>query len=383
LGEVRLSLALSTLIYEWRRYMAAVLALALSGLLLMAMTGMFVGMGKAFTAVIDRSPADIMVISAQSENLNDNPGMPRRLKPSIYMHPEVVAVDERQTGWGRFQNQPGPDGKPKSSGVQVMTIDTVPGSVTIPTDFDDSVRIALEEPYAIAVDQSSLKGLGVKVGDLATFNGKTVKVAATIHGYPNLMQSMVVMSRETFRLLGMSASSDRVGPLMIKVRDPSRAAIVRDQLNAVSDGVYRAWLKPDLAKANETAMMGEQIIGIMLGFVMVLSIIIGIGITSQTLRGAILANIKEFASLRALGVSMRSLRRVVVELSFWVGVVGVSVAILLSMGVGLLASSMGVPMAFPPWLLMIVSGLLIAIALLSGMLSLGMLKKSQPADLLR
>ena len=117
----------------------------------MAMTGMFVGMGKAFTAVIDRSPADIMVISAQSENLNDNPGMPRRLKPSIYMHPEVVAVDERQTGWGRFQNQPGPGGKPKSSGVHVMTLDTVPGSVPIPSDFDDSVRIALEEPYAIAV----------------------------------------------------------------------------------------------------------------------------------------------------------------------------------------------------------------------------------------
>lgn len=363
--------------------MAAVMALALSGLLLIAMTGMFVGMGKAFTAVIDRSPADIMILNAQSENLTDNPGMPRRLKPSIYMHPDVVAVDERQTGGGRFQNIPGPDGKPKVSYVQVMTIDTVPGSVTIPTDFDDSIRIALQEPYTIAVDESALRGMGVKLGDLGTFNGKTVKVAAALHGYPNLMDTMVVMSRETFRLLGMSADSRRVGPLMVKLRDPSRAAIVRDQLNASSDGVYRAWLKRDLAKANETALMGEQIIGIMLGFVMVLSIIIGIGITSQTLRGAILANIKEFASLRALGVSMRSLRRVVVELSFWVGVVGISVAIVLAFGVGLLASHMGVPMAFPPWLLMMVSGLLIVIALLSGMLSLGMLKKSQPADLLR
>ena len=44
---------------------------------------------------------------------------------------------------------------------------------------------------------------------------------------------------------------------------------------------------------------------------------------------------------------------------------------------------MGVPMAFPPWLVMMVGGLLIIIALFSGMLSLGMLKKSQPADLLR
>ena len=40
-------------------------------------------------------------------------------------------------------------------------------------------------------------------------------------------------------------------------------------------------------------------------------LLIGVGITSQTLRGAIMANIKEFASLRALGVGMGSLNRIV------------------------------------------------------------------------
>ena len=47
-----MSLALSTLLYEWRRYMAAVMALALSGLLVLAMTGVFIGIGKGFTATI-------------------------------------------------------------------------------------------------------------------------------------------------------------------------------------------------------------------------------------------------------------------------------------------------------------------------------------------
>ena len=56
-----MSLALSTLIYEWRRYLAAVIALAFSGLLILAEVGMFVGIGKSFTATIDRSPADIIV----------------------------------------------------------------------------------------------------------------------------------------------------------------------------------------------------------------------------------------------------------------------------------------------------------------------------------
>ena len=41
-----MSLALATLIYEWRRYLAAVVALAFSGLLVLAQVGMFMGIGK-------------------------------------------------------------------------------------------------------------------------------------------------------------------------------------------------------------------------------------------------------------------------------------------------------------------------------------------------
>ena len=101
----------------------------------------------------------------------------------------------------------------------------------------------------------------------------------------------------------MGEKSDKTGPLMVRLEDPSRTEIVRDQLNANANGAYRAWTRPELAKANEGALMQEQIIGIFLGFSVFLGFLIGVGITSQTLRGAILSNIKEYASLRALGVS--------------------------------------------------------------------------------
>ena len=43
----------------------------------------------------------------------------------------------------------------------------------------------------------------------------------------------------------------------------------------------------------------------------------------------------------------------------------------------------GVPMYFPPMLIGVVAVFLVVIAMLSGFLSLGILKNSQPADLLR
>lgn len=170
---------------------------------------------------------------------------------------------------------------------------------------------------------------------------------------------------------------------MVKLRNPNDARLVADQLNESGDGQWKAWTRQELADANAGAMFEEGILVIIIGGCVVLGIIIGVAITWQTLRGAIMANIKEFASLRALGVGMGSLRRIVMELSFWVGVVGVAAAILLTWLVSLLAMMNGVIIALPPVLLIVVGGGLILIAMGSGLLSMGILKKSQPADLLR
>ena len=390
-----MSLALSTLLFEWRRYMAAVMALALSGLLVLAMTGVFIGIGKGFTATIERSNADIFIMQPGAKSLINGPsGVPRRFIPLAYNHPEVVEVMPLDGAGGTFQNIKNVDptksqadnaskGAPRQKFVQASIIDTRPGSVTIPTDYSQELVDALRQPYTVAVDETALTTLGVKLGDKALYNGQTVTVVGVTRGYPNMMQPGVVMSRDTLRMLGQADTGARVGPLMVKLRDPSRAPVVVAQLNQMGAGQWKAWTKQQLADANAGAMFEEGILVIIIGGCVVLGIIIGVAITWQTLRGAIMANIKEFASLRALGVGMGSLRRIVVELSFWVGVVGVIAAVVLTWLVSLLAKMGAVIIALPLSLLIVVGIGLIAIAMVSGLLSLGILKNSQPADLLR
>ncbi|WGM46180.1 hypothetical protein KOAAANKH_01047 [Brevundimonas sp. NIBR10] len=390
-----LSLALSTLLYEWRRYMAAVMALALSGLLVLAMTGVFIGIGKGFTATIERSSADIIIMQPGAKSLMGGPsGVPRRFIPLAYNHPDVVEVQPLDGAGGSFQSIKDIDptmsqadrakqGAPRQQFVQASIIDTTPGAVTIPTDYSQDLIDALRQPYTVAIDETALKPLGVKLGDKAMYNGQTVTVVAILRGYPNMMQSNIVMSRDTLRMLGQADTGPRVGPLMIKLRDPARAQVVAGQLNQMGDGKWKAWTRQELADANAGAMFEEGILVIIIGGCVVLGTIIGIAITWQTLQGAILANIKEFASLRALGVGMGSLNRIVMELSFWVGIVGVMAAIGLTYLVSLLAMANAVIIALPPVLLIVVGGGLVIIAMVSGLLSMGVLKKSQPADLLR
>lgn len=235
----------------------------------------------------------------------------------------------------------------------------------------------------MAVDETALPKLGVQLGEKALFNGSTVTVVGVTRGYPNMMGSTVVMSRDSLRMLGQGATGARVGPLMVKLKDPAQADRVATELNSMGAGQWRAWTRQELADANAGAMFEEGILVIIIGGCVVLGTIIGVAITWQTLRGAIMANIKEFASLRALGVGMGSLNRIVMELSFWVGLVGVAAAIGLTLLVQMFAAANAVIISLPPVLLVIVGGGLVGISILSGALSLGILKNSQPADLLR
>jgi len=307
-----MSLALSTLIYEWRRYLAAIISLAAAGLIVLSMVGLFMGIGQAFNAPITKSPADIMVLSPKATALfSGGAGLPRRIIPQIYMHPGVAEVMDLEGSGGLWQNDPnsatskrkGPGAQAQRTFVQSFAVDTSEGSVTLPTDFGPDVRAALDEPYAIAIDETARGSLGVELGDKASLNGHTVKVRYLLHGYANIANAMVFMSRQTARLLGIGNSGPRVGPLMVKLKNPADALKIRDELNASPNAKnsYRAWTRAELAEANQQQLLKNNIIGIMLIGGLIIGGFVGMVITWQTLRGAIYANIKEFASLRALG----------------------------------------------------------------------------------
>src|ERR1700744_153255 len=201
-----MSLALATLLFEWKRYSAAMVALAFSGLLILAQVGMFTGIVKAVTASIDRSRADLMILQPKNESLiNSGPdSLPARIEPLIYLNPQVVEVESLEGNGARWVNTPEPGKKAVTTYVNTFDVDPRSGSVTLPTDFPESIRLALLEPYAVVLDKTAQKRLGTHPGAEAPLNGKTVHVRGLLENYPNVDQPTVYMSRDTNRLLGLA-----------------------------------------------------------------------------------------------------------------------------------------------------------------------------------
>ena len=110
-----------------------------------------------------------------------------------------------------------------------------------------------------------------------------MRVAAVIEGYTSMMGlANVAMSRQTARLMGL-ANDSQLGSLMVRIKNPADAERVRNELNALANGQYRAWTKDELHDSIVEGMNSQGPIFVAVMFMTVIGAIIGVVITWQTL----------------------------------------------------------------------------------------------------
>jgi putative ABC transport system permease protein len=106
-------------------------------------------------------------------------------------------------------------------------------------------------------------------------------------------------------------------------------------------------------------------------------------VTYQTLRSATVASFKEYAVLRALGIPRWRMAMTVFAQSFWVGLVGVILAIPAIYGLAEFGNNVGAKVILPWQLMATAIGVTMVTAMLSGALALRSLRSLEPVTLLR
>jgi putative ABC transport system permease protein len=380
-----MSLATSTILFEKRRYSTAVIAIAFCGALILSFTGLFSGVAVSYSALTNSTPAHLVVLNADAASWFDASEIPARVIPEIYSHPEVAEVDELDVAGANWSNL-GVSGGAKRSSVMVISAVIEKNSLTMPKTFNRATIEALQTPLSVAIDRTTFRKLGTKLGARATINDQVVHVKAAVDGFPNASgRAMVFTSRQTGALLGIvDEGSLKVETLLVRLKDRSKAEAVRRDLEEAGGHLIKVWTMPELTAANQRDLfMNGGVLGIILIFLLLFGAIIGSVISWQTIKGAIAANLKEFASLSALGVPRKSLRSVVVEISLWLGAIGFIVSAVIFYIISLIGKAIGLPMAHPIWPFLIVGAVFLIISAISGALSLKILNKTEPAELLR
>lgn len=373
-------LARKTLIHEWRRFLPSALAVAFSGLLLLMQAALVFGIFGSAAVYINTSSADLWIGYPGTQSIDLGRPIPPQTQAALLMNPDVTRVEPFAWIDGDWR---GPAG---SGGVSVFVsgIDPRPDGMMFADVLTPQQRALLREPGGVIVDRSDLPKLGVRIGDQALINGQLVRIVGVGHGLRALGGVNVVASLDTARTLDTDTGGAQVAYYVAKLKPGADAGAVAKQLNAAARGHrYAVWTRDAFARRAVLYWMFETGAGLGVMFLAAVVFAVGAVITSQTLMGAVAGSVREYATLHALGVSLRDLRRVVLEQAAWIGLFGLIVGGIFSLILIALASGQDVPVQLNALSWLVCAALVMGIALVSGVAAVRSLRHADPALLLR
>ena len=376
----RVSLARASLRYEWRRYLPAIFAVAFSGLLVLVQAALMLGMFATTAVYIDKTDADLWIGTPGTQSIDQGQPIDDDIEAFLRMHPDVVQVEAFQWGLGEWR-QPA-QGK---IAVFLIGVQTRDGSLVMKDALNPQLKALLNQPNAILIDAADREKLHADVGDSAEINGVRVKIVGLTSGLKALGGVNIVTSLSTARALDSSLKqSDKVAYFVAKLRDPAQVEKVKKEMTPKGElKRFEVWTKAEFSELSTLFWLFESGAGIGFLFSTIIAMVVGAVITSQTLMAAVAAAIKEYATLRALGVGFTKLRAVVLEQSLWIGLIGLGISFAMSFTLIWLAHVNYVPVGLNLTLVAFAALSVMCIALGSGLLALRHLKKADPAALLR
>ena len=375
------ALARKTLLHEWPRFLPALLAVAFSALLLLVQTALVLGIFGSAAVYIDQSGADLWVGYPATQSVELGRALPLQTELWLRLDPALAEVEAFLWVDGDWRAAAG------SGAVSVTVSGITPraGAMMFSKALTSELRERLAQPDSVIVDRADLAKLRVAVGARVRINGQQVQVVGVAAGLRALGGANVLASLDTARRLqDGSGREERVTYWLARLHDPSQAEAVRARLNL--DGTrhgYQAWTRAEFSRLAVRYWMFETGAGLGVLFLSGVVCLVGLVVTSQSLMAAVAGSVSEYATLHALGVGMGALRRVVLEQAAWVGAGGLLLGTLATAGALALARRHDVPVALAlgPGLLCV--GLVMAIALASGLAAMRVLRRADPAILLK
>ncbi|MBS0380984.1 MAG: ABC transporter permease [Proteobacteria bacterium] len=371
-------LARKILIHDWRRFLPAMFAVALSGVLLLMQTALVFGILGATAVYMRESNAQVWVGYPGTQTIELGRPIPVTAQTALLADPGVARVEPFAWFNGDWQ------GPPRAGGVSVFVsgVSTEPNALMFSRVLTPAQRALLDQPFTILVDRAELAKLGLPIGGRALLNGRLVKLVGVASGISAFGGVNVVASLATARALDGSSGGAEVEYYVAELKHGANAAAVAARVNREARG-YSAWTAASFARNAVLYWMFQTAAGVSAIFLAAVVFVVGAVITSQTLMGAITGSINEYATLHALGVGLRPLRRVVLEQSAWIGACGLVIGVVISLGLLGLAQAQGVPADINLAVWLMCAALVMGIALVSGTAAVRVLRKADPASLLR
>ncbi len=378
-----IALARKTLAYEWRRFLPVVLAMCFAGVLLIVQAALVLGIFGTAAIYVKASSADIWAGFPGTQSVNYGHAISADVESHLRMDPDVTRVEPYEWVDGEWRS--GAQGTGNVS-VYLSGISTGDDAMMFGRILPADLRAQLREPGAVIVDSADLDTLGVDLqSNRAWINGKAVRVVAAQPGLRGLGGVNVLASLDTARAIAGTDPHEGSTYFVAGLRSPDLADRVRDRLAASMGQAtpVEFWTAPAFASRSQQYWLFDTGAGIAVLFMAVIVCFVGAVITNQSFASVVAGSVREYATLNALGAGRYALARVVFEQALLIGGVGMLLAAAFSTVVLLIAQSQRVPVQLTPMVIIGCVALVAVMAMLSSIMAVRSVVRSDPSLLLR
>jgi putative ABC transport system permease protein len=254
----------------------------------------------------------------------------------------------------------------------------------------DVTRLAplLKVPDTVLLDAKSRDFYGrIEPGVVGELARRATRVAGTFSLGPDFrIDGSAIVSDRTFlrvfaKRQGAAGAEERVEFGLVKIRAGASAAEVQALLRQALPADVKVLTKNEFIRSIEDFWNGSKPVGYVFGLGLLVGFAIGVAICYQILYTDIVDQLPQFATLKAIGYTNRSLVRIVLEKAFYLAVMGFAPGLLIALATyAVLQWYAGIRMELTVPRALLVMILTLAMCLTSAAIAIRKVAGSDPAE---
>lgn len=244
-------------------------------------------------------------------------------------------------------------------------------------------RDALAEPDSMIFEDSDREKFGgLNLGSVREVNGRRIRVVGFTWGLVPFGPSSYAFADFDLARQLMHTDADQSSVILVGVEKGFDPARVARELQARM-GTEQVSTSDEFRHVLVHYMLTKTPIGVVLGSSTVIGLLVGFVMVALTMFSAVLDNLREFGTLKALGATTRDLVVLLWVQAVMYGLIGSALGSVLVGYVAAATRSAQIAMQLPPVLLLITSGVAVMMCVVASSVAVLRVRKIEPAMVFR
>lgn len=371
------SFALRTLVADRGKLATALIGVVFSVVLVNVQGGLFVGLLRKASLLVDFGQADLWVGHKRMHNVDFPRDIPQRWLWRIRAVPGVAAAECYVVGHSTMT-------LPSGAFEQVVVVGSDPASLlgNAWTSSDGNLA-AVRSPDGVLVDEYESEKLeNPQIGDTREIGGRRARIVAHSRGIVGFLVTPYVFTTLERGLKYLGKPPDVCSYFLVQLEPGANAeqvcaAINRrvPELDALPRDAY--------ARKSVNYWLTRTGLGISFGAATFLGLFVGVIIVAQTLYASVLDRLSEFGAIKALGARERQVYAILFFQAATMAVAGATGGLALVLAIERGFSTPHAPIVVPWWMSLGSCALVLAICLASSVLPYLRIRKVDPMIVLQ